>query len=156
MGKSVSLRSMVVSKSSSTRTMNRKRLRAKSFGACRPESLERRMLLSAGAENREIHSSVLHGPVASAVTAAWYTQRVAALASLHSTLQASPTFQVQKQAGTSPQQSASPDPAGITPAQIESYYGFTGLSFGSTPADGRGQTIPTSVKISTVSIRPTD
>src|ERR1051325_306993 len=31
--------------------------------------------------------------------------------------------------------------AAYVPAQVRSAYGFTGLTFGSVPADGRGQTI---------------
>lgn len=103
-------------------------------GADRTEcqSLERRLLLS---------YSLLQGPVASAAAAAWYEQRVAVLQSLHTSGQAQPSFQLRRSASSTPLQSAAPDPAGLTPSQLENYYGFTSLRFGSTAANGEGQTI---------------
>jgi hypothetical protein len=133
MGKSAVRRSRVACEWIFHRQRKRKRGLATSTYACGSELLERRLMLSG--------SPVLHGPVSSAVTAAWYAQRVASLQQISPSHQAKPGFEFQKQTNSSPLLTAAPDPAGITPQQIESYYGFTGLSFGSTPANGRGQTI---------------
>ncbi len=98
---------------------------------CTSESLERRLLLS----------TALRGPITSAATAAWYEKRVAALAAMHSTNHAIPAYVRRRLSASVPEQSASPDPGGFTPEQIKSYYGFTGLKFGSDQATGAGQTI---------------
>jgi hypothetical protein len=103
----------------------------------RLEVLESRVLLSAAPGG----NGLLEGPVSSAATATWYRQRVAQLQSLQATHVLEPDYQISRSGQSAPLQSAAPDPTGLTPAQLDKFYGFTGLSFGSTPADGRGQTI---------------
>ena len=105
--------------------------------ACRAELLERRMLLSGAPPSPD----VLAGPVSSTDTAAWYHERVAVLQSLHLTEKAEPFDQIRRVGNAIPAQTATPQAPGLTPTQLKNYYDFTGLSFGSTPADGRGQTI---------------
>jgi hypothetical protein len=131
------LRGMVASRLLSRRTI--RKLASAAANSLRPtiDMLECRTLFSgaAGADD------VLQGPVTSAATAAWYTQRVAILQSLHLTGAAKPFDQISRSGPAKPLQMSSPDPAGLTPTQLKTYYNFSGLRFGSTPGDGRGQTI---------------